>query len=257
MQSEEKQTKRKWYKTWWGVILILCLWPFFLSYWIWKRNWDTKVKYALIGGLWLFIFVNVGNISSYQAGYDRAKKEAEQINKPTLTVTTQPSPTTQPIIPSATKATQTLQTTPLPTTKPTQVLSKSPTTAPNQSYDKNKGNNYIAAKYAQNILDVVNNAAPGAFTDAMLELSPEDPAGKSEEAYKKSVSSAFLQIRTSSSFWSSLDDDHKKDLVASFVTSVGNIFPGAYPHIYVSNSARTVAEGEYNWTKTEPKITLK
>lgn len=115
----------------------------------------------------------------------------------------------------------------------------------------------MAAKYAQDIMNTANKAVPNTLLDSYMELSPEDTKGKTEEEYKKDVISAFLTIRINNSYWASFDDDSKKDVVASFVVAVGNIFPNGYPHIYVNNGIRTVAEGEYNWLKTEPKITLK
>ena len=64
-------------------------------------------------------------------------------------------------------------------------------------------------------------------------------------------------MKTSTTFWNSINDSTRKDLVASWVVSVGNVFSRATPHITISNNVRTVAEGTYSFMSNEPKITLK
>ncbi len=140
-----------------------------------------------------------------------------------------------------------------------QTQAQQPTSTPviSKEYDKNKGNNYVAAQAAEAMQSIIDKAAEGAVLNVFIELSPEDPSGKTEEEYKGSLTSAFVQIQVSQSFWNSLTDDYKKDLVASFVTSVGNIFPRPYPHVYVNNGVREVATGEYNLLKSEAQVKLK
>ena len=56
MTKERSITSDKnWYKTWWGILLILGLWPFFLSCWIWKRNWNLWVRVSVVALLWVLI----------------------------------------------------------------------------------------------------------------------------------------------------------------------------------------------------------
>lgn len=49
-------TKKKWYKTWWGILAIIFLFPIFLlifaSKLIWKQKWDKKVRIGLVAALW-------------------------------------------------------------------------------------------------------------------------------------------------------------------------------------------------------------
>lgn len=45
------------YKTWWGIILLFVFWPFSLTYWIWKKNWNLKLKLGLLILLWFFILL--------------------------------------------------------------------------------------------------------------------------------------------------------------------------------------------------------
>ena len=52
--------KKKWYKTWWGIVAIIFLFPIFLmvfaSRYIWKQKWDKKYRVVVIIVLWGFVF---------------------------------------------------------------------------------------------------------------------------------------------------------------------------------------------------------
>lgn len=72
---------KPWYKKWWGITLIvLFLWPFFLTYWVWKRNWNKKARVAVIVAFWMFIWVIIASASSpagkksLQEGYKTGKE---------------------------------------------------------------------------------------------------------------------------------------------------------------------------------------
>jgi len=52
MPEETTQTEKvQWHKTWWGWLILLAFFPISLSYWIWKRNWNKKVRIGLICAL--------------------------------------------------------------------------------------------------------------------------------------------------------------------------------------------------------------
>lgn len=140
---------------------------------------------------------------------------------------------------------------PSPTLQP--AISQKPTETP---YDETKGNNYVAAKYADQFQQVADSAVEGYVEHVYLELSPENVGGKSENDYKKSISSAFLTVQVSNLLWNSTGTDEKKDLVAAWTNSARNTFSG-YPHIKIVNGTRTVAEGEWSAWSNEAKITLK
>lgn len=61
--------KKKWYKTWWGIIALVFVWPIFLLIWlsriIWKKNWKTQYRIVALIGLWGF-FLAPGWIISIQ-----------------------------------------------------------------------------------------------------------------------------------------------------------------------------------------------
>lgn len=75
-QIEENSKKSIWYKTWWGVLLVLCIWPFFLTWYVWKKtNWSQKNKWIATGviALVFIIFASSGDSSSTEKK-DTAKK---------------------------------------------------------------------------------------------------------------------------------------------------------------------------------------
>ncbi len=229
MNDQETHSRKKsFFKTKWGILVAILFFPFFLTYWVWKQNWNPKVKYGIIGGFWLFgiagAMMNPSNTATV-AGQDK-------INTQSVAQTQVPS--NQP-----------------PTAPPTSVTKI--TTIP---FDKNRGNNAVASTFATKFFETANKAASGTIEDVRLDLEPEDMQGKSETEYKDNITSAFLTISINQAFWSSLDDDSKKNLVATFTNSLKNTFSG-FPHISVTNGIRTVATGEWSVFSGEAKITLK
>jgi len=270
MTEETTPSGKEWYKTRWGILILLIAFPFSLTYWIWKRSWAVREKLIVTGALWIFVIVlislvkpeEIENKDSYKegfkAGLEAAKKNtpspiANQVVNNVISVSPSlnPPPSSSPSPSSNVTPSSSITPTPKASIKP------SPTPTPKPVYNEQLGNNWIAAKYAQDIMNTANKAVPGFVTSSYLELSPTDTGDKDEDSYKKSVISAYLTVRVNNSMWGSFDDSSKKDVTATLVVSVGNIFPGGFPHIYVNNGVRTVAEGEYNFWKTEPKITLK
>jgi hypothetical protein len=239
MIEGENKTKKSFWKTPVGVLVAIFFFPFFLTYWVYKQKWDTKLKWGLIGGFWLLVFISMASNSSYKRGFEAAQNTTPN----TQTVSNQT--TTQ----APTQAISQIPTASIQKSSPTPAVTYPP-------YNKTLGNNYFASLYAQKFMDTANKAAPGAVEDMYLELSPEDPKGKTESAYKQSISSAFLTVQVSSSMWDSTSESGKKDLVAAFTNSVKNTFSG-FPHIKISNGVRTVAEGEWSVWNGEPKITIK
>jgi hypothetical protein len=56
-----QKIKKKWYRTWWGILAIIFLFPIFLmvfaSQFIWKQKWDKKYRIAAIAGLWIIVII--------------------------------------------------------------------------------------------------------------------------------------------------------------------------------------------------------
>ena len=82
-----ESVKKPWYKTWWGVLTLIIVWPISLSYFIWTRKWDKNIKFGLLTVMWVFVLV-IGVIDLQQS-------------KPEPSVKVSAQNQTQPIIPIA------------------------------------------------------------------------------------------------------------------------------------------------------------
>lgn len=55
------ENKKKWYKTWWGILAIIFLFPIFLMAFltrlIWKQNWKVQTRVIAIALLWGVVLV--------------------------------------------------------------------------------------------------------------------------------------------------------------------------------------------------------
>lgn len=193
-----------------GILLAIIFFPFFFTWWVYKRNWNPKIKWAFMLCFWSLILI------------------AEITNYPqkSTAVTPQPAPEISYTLISGTPP---------------------PPTITGQTFDKNRGNNYISAKYAQQYMDFANKMAPGAIQNVYLELSPADPAGKTD---------SFLTVTVNSFYWNTTNDSTKKSLIAAAINELKNTFSG-YPHIIVKIGSKTVATGELPSGSGDPVITLK
>lgn len=57
----ENKVKKPWYKKWWGIIALVCVWPASIIWYIWKKtNWrkDTKIGISVVFGL-IFLFSTI------------------------------------------------------------------------------------------------------------------------------------------------------------------------------------------------------
>lgn len=68
-QSQNSAVEKKWYKKWWGILIILAIWPFFAIWYITnKTQWSSAKKtLASIGILVLAVMVYGGSNSSKTA----------------------------------------------------------------------------------------------------------------------------------------------------------------------------------------------
>ncbi len=186
------------------------------------------------------IFGTLGTIISPQG-----QKSFKSVYKAGKNIVSSSTPTPSPTLIPTLTLTSTLTHTPTPIPKPKK-----------SSYDSTRGNNYVAAKYAQQFQDIADRISGGAVVDTYLELFPEDMQGKSEDTYKKDLISENLTVLVTNDFCNSLDHNSRKDLVATYVNSLRNIFSGI-PHVYFKNSVRTVAEGGWSMWSGEANVTLK
>lgn len=159
--------KKKWYKTWWGIILLVLFWPFSLTYWVWKQKWQLWTRIVVIALIWIFFFAISNSTEKNKTSavtvdtrcvgpdgkrIDLSPKACEEFNNkwknkaqdtniatPTTTI---PTNTPKPVM-----AKNTLVPTKKPTSTPTKapVPAKKPVTASKKITDKI--NNLVAEKY--------------------------------------------------------------------------------------------------------------
>lgn len=73
---------KKWYKTWWGVLIILCFLPFFLTYWIWKRSWKLWLRIGVISVFWVLIILIGSSSGTPQVKKEKAQSTNLQLSSP-------------------------------------------------------------------------------------------------------------------------------------------------------------------------------
>lgn len=243
----ETLAHKPWHKTWWGFLLLFCLWPFSLTYWIWKRNWQSKTRIFLITFLWIFLISIMASNRSFQKGY-QAQKE-KQINSSLTNYASEniiPTATLQPtleILPSPTES----QSKATITIKPTVKIIPSPTTkslptATTAWFDETIGNSAKTASFAQELLDLIEKLAPSGQFQVYVEEAP---------------SSLFVTIQYDAVLWAETPESLQKDVVASFVMAARNKFPENLPHVKIKTGYRVAAEGEFSIWSGEPKVTIK
>lgn len=162
-------------------------------------------------------------------------------NSPQAMTTVSPTPTTSPSS--------------IPTSTPTLIPTKAPTPTPIPTYDKNLGNNYISSRESKKFKDVLNSAIGGFVTSSYLELDPAEIT-TSEDQYLQSVASIFLRVNVNNMIWNSMNESQQKDVVVSMTSSIRTAIGYGYPHVYVNNGTRDVAEGSLSLLG-EPKVAFK
>jgi hypothetical protein len=71
-QAQNVPVKKAWYKKWWGIILVLFIWPFFAIWYIWgKTQWGKSAKWATTVAVVLFFLL-------VQAALNDSKEKAQE-----------------------------------------------------------------------------------------------------------------------------------------------------------------------------------
>lgn len=81
MDTEQSSSpvKKPFFKTKWGIVLLVLFFPFTLTYLVIKSNWNPVAKLAVIVLMWALIFV-VGmqdSSSSFQEGFEAGKQVSQ------------------------------------------------------------------------------------------------------------------------------------------------------------------------------------
>lgn len=201
------QTKKSFLKTPLGIFLVVIFFPLFFTYWAYKQNWKPLAKLGFILIFWSLMLIAVST------NYPQQQAVGDQQQN---IVATSPQPTSEAGI-------------------------------TNPPFDKNRGNNSISAKYAQQYMDLAAKTAPGVVKNVYLELLPSDLAGKTD---------SFLTVTVNSIYWNIADNSTKKKLITAAISELKNTFSG-YPHIIINDGTKTLATGELPTLDGNPTITLK
>jgi len=200
----------------------------------WQKAWWSKLIVIIVG---IFILsAIIGGLTpqgqkSFKEGQEAGKGKSENQEKPTPKVETKES-----------------KNTPVPTKKP------APTST---SFNKNRGNNPVAAELAQQLYDQANEAQQGFVLDIHVGLDPEDMQGKNKEDYIKTVKVAALSMQVDASLWSSFDEDTQRGLVTLYLKYPLGIFPSRIVGVTIIDSNnRIVAKGTYDKSTDKANITL-
>lgn len=237
MEDTQKTRKKPWYKTIWGMLVLLAVWPISLSYWIYKNNKLLKpVKIVSISLIWLLVFIvtivqgstTKGNLNSASEVKIAQGQKTESSKSTALPATSAPTP--------------------------------SPVVVPTP-FDKKLGNNDLAASLAQQTLDVGNKVKPGVILAVNVSLGPDELPGQTRQEYIQTIRAAILSIEFDSSFWNSIDQDNQKYLLTTFVKDTFSFLPPQYVGINATINTPTsqmqlVATGKYDIRTDKADITF-
>jgi len=130
-------------------------------------------------------------------------------------------------------------------------------------YDNSRGNNADAANTANRLLKVLKRTGNTDDIDVFLELTSSDDAeqaflnGGDLDTYRSKVTTIFFTVRMDNSLWDYSLETAQRDLVASFVIGIRNIYPNSLPHVTVNNGIRNVATGSWSLFRSEADVELK
>lgn len=130
-----------------------------------------------------------------------------------------------------------------------------------KTFDTKHGNNALAASQALELAKSGKNNGIGMDvyieTEVPAEAQNDYLQGGKETIYRAKTTIARMTVVISGTAWALSPDSSKKDLVASFVNRLRQIYPNAVPRVTVTNGVRTVAEGSWSIWGEEAKVELK
>ncbi len=208
----------------WVILSLVFFFPLGLILMWAKTNWNNKTKWVVTAVIGVFMLISIVN--------GNATPSSTSSNTNSQSIKSQP---TAKQAPDAAKP-----------------------VVPTVAFDKNIGNNQVAAKEAQNIQQSFDKTIPGLIKSVYINCDPQDLGGKSEHDYEKSIlQAANITITVDADMWSnSMTDSLKKDFVAGLIKTVKTNI-NVYPSITVSDGFRTVATGNWSVWNGEVSITLK
>jgi predicted DNA-binding antitoxin AbrB/MazE fold protein len=83
-----QKPKKKWYKTWWGIIFLILVWPGTLIWLIWaKTKWKTFYKGLATGGIVLFFIIVLASMGGSSTNTNTQKNVSDTDKDPVITLT--------------------------------------------------------------------------------------------------------------------------------------------------------------------------
>jgi len=93
------QTK-PWYKKWWGILIVICIWPYFFIWFVWsKTKWNKLAKAGATAGLIVAALIGV----TIMAQGSSTPNQPAPVAKTTSTPKPTPTPSSTPVPKSASK----------------------------------------------------------------------------------------------------------------------------------------------------------
>lgn len=59
--TENKPSHKPWYRKWWGILIVICIWPYFLTWYAWTRSrWSKVVRVAVTALSVVAVLISIG-----------------------------------------------------------------------------------------------------------------------------------------------------------------------------------------------------
>jgi glucan phosphoethanolaminetransferase (alkaline phosphatase superfamily) len=63
--SGDEASRKSWYKKWWGILIVICIWPYFLIWYAWARSrWSKRIRIAVTVACSLAVLMSVGIVAA-------------------------------------------------------------------------------------------------------------------------------------------------------------------------------------------------
>lgn len=195
-------------RNYWKYLLYLVLWPFSLSWFIWKREQlSSSLKIGLISIIW-FLVIGMTVIQSHIDKSTPSDQATEQENK---------------------------------------VINES-LASERQTFDSEFGSNYEAAATAKGVKAVFEETYPDIHFQSHVVLKSDKKAeqdylsGLDLKKYRPRVSEAIMGVVLSESWWKLQSDSAKSTLLSQWATTLSSLYPEALVTISVGNGSTEYAK---------------
>lgn len=235
METQESQSKKLGIGK---IILIILFLPIAAIWYIWsKTKWSKTAKVLSTVAVIFLMMASLSSEDGKQKTSETVAIKAEESKPEQKQEVVQPQPQIDP--------------------------EKQKLVDERKNFDTKRGNNAEAASTASGMVSIMNNFGKVKNVDMYVELSSSKDAendynnGGDLKTYREKVISSNLYVVLDNTLWTYSPESTKKDLVATFVKSMINLYPNGSPHVKINNGVRDVAIGSWSAWSGEPDIELK